>query len=415
MTFVIVPSTALRYNHPMTLYLDNAATSFPKPRRLYEQLGRFLEEYGGCPGRGSYTMARQTAAVVEDTRGLLASLFHVSDPTRIILTFNATDALNMAIKGVVRPGDHVVTTVIEHNSVSRPLNRLEHRGLIRITRVGVSADGLVDPEDIRRALTLRTQCVAVVHASNVTGALQPITEIGRIVREHGALFLVDAAQTAGAVPIDVGASQIDLLAFPGHKALLGPPGTGGLYVGPRAKLDPWREGGTGVLSELPLQPEEFPYAFEAGSPNTLGLAGLRESLQFILQYGVSWIRRHELSLTQRLLEGCHADKRIRVYGPSRLEDRVAVVSVTVEGRRAVDVATFLDCEDDIAVRAGLHCAPGAHRAIGTFPEGTVRISPGYFTRPDELDRCVEALHRATGKRPRGQVGVSAPRHEAMAT
>ncbi|OGX31767.1 MAG: cysteine desulfurase, partial [Omnitrophica WOR_2 bacterium RIFCSPHIGHO2_12_FULL_64_13] len=250
----------------MTVYLDNAATSFPKPPRLYEQLGRLLEEFGGCPGRGSYAMAQRSGAVVDEVRRLLADLLHVPEPQRIVLTMNATDALNMAIKGVVRPGDHVVTTVLEHNSVARPLNRLEHRGLIQVSRVAVPAEGIVDPGDIRKALTSRTSLVAVLHASNVTGALQPIAQIGPIVREYGALFLVDAAQTAGAAPIDVEAAAIDLLAFPGHKALLGPPGTGGLYIGPRARLSPWREGGTGVFSELPLQPEEFPYAFEAGSP-----------------------------------------------------------------------------------------------------------------------------------------------------
>src|SRR3990167_8321532 len=309
------------------IYLDNAATSFPKPLRVSEQLRTFLETFGACPGRGSYEMARRAQALVEETRGLLATLFHVDEPQRIIFTLNATDALNMAIKGVVVPGDHVVTTVAEHNSVNRPLARMERRGLIRGTRVGVSPEGFVDPEDIRLALEPRTTLVAMLHGSNVTGALQPIAQIGRIVREHGALLLVDAAQTAGTVPIDVEAAAIDLLAFPGHKALMGPPGTGGLYVGPRDRKSPWREGGTGVFSELPLQPEEFPYAFEAGSPNTLGLAGLRESLQFILQFGVAWIRAHELSLTRQLLEGCRADGRLTVYGPSRLEDRISVLSI----------------------------------------------------------------------------------------
>ena len=377
------------------IYLDNAATSFPKPMRVYERLREYLERYGGCPGRGSYQMAKETEAMIEETRGLLAELFGVQEPRQIVFTLNATDALNMAIKGTVAPGDHVVTTVLEHNSVMRPLNRLEHKGLIQVTRVGVSGQGLVDPTDIRKALTARTKLVAVIHGSNVTGALQPIEEIGLMVRAHSALFLVDAAQTAGAVPIDVEAACIDLLAFPGHKALLGLSGTGGLYVGPRAQLTPWREGGTGAFSELPLQPEEFPYAFEAGSPNTLGLAGLRESIQFILQYGVRWVRSHELSLTKRLLDGLRTDERIRVYGPSSLEHRVAVVSVNVAGYSPAAVAEFLDQTGGIAVRAGLHCAPGAHQALGTFPEGTIRISPGYFTKDSEIDLCLEALQHAT--------------------
>ena len=378
----------------MAVYLDNAATSFPKPPRVYERLRGYLERFGGCPGRGSYRMAKEAEAVLEETRALLAELFGVKEPRRIIFTLNATDALNMAIKGSLRPGDHVVTTVLEHNSVARPLNRLERKGLIQVTRVAASSEGFIDPADIQRALSARTKLVAVLHASNVTGSLQPVAQIGRMVREHGAVFLVDAAQTAGAVPIDVEDACIDLLAFPGHKALLGLPGTGGLYVGPRAALAPWREGGTGLLSELPLQPEALPYSLEAGSPNTLGLAGLRESVQFILQYGVAWIRAHELSLTKRLLDGLRAHEHITVYGPSSLEHRIAVVSVNIAGCSPAAVAEWLDRTHGIAVRAGLHCAPCAHQAIGTFPEGTVRISPGYFTPPGEIDRCVEALRDA---------------------
>jgi cysteine desulfurase family protein len=393
----------------MAVYLDNAATSFPKPPRVYERLREYLERYGGCPGRGSYRMAKETEAVLEETRALLAELFGVKESRRIVFTLNATDALNMAIKGTVAPGDHVVTTVLEHNSVMRPLNRLEHKGLIQVTRVGLSSDGLVDPGDIRKALTARTTLVAVIHGSNVMGALQPIEDIGPIVREHGALFLVDAAQTAGAVPIDVEAAYVDLLAFPGHKALLGLPGTGGLFVGPRTRLTPWREGGTGVLSELPLQPEEFPYAFEAGSPNTLGLAGLRESIQFILQYGVNWIRAHELSLTKRLLERLRVDERFTVYGPSMPEHRIAVVSVNVAGCSPAAVAEFLDQTHGIAVRAGLHCAPGTHQALGTFPDGTIRISPGYFTKDADIDRCLEALKAAAGTLPQ----THDQRHEAV--
>lgn len=380
----------------MAIYLDNAATSFPKPPRIYERLREFLEKYGACPGRGGYEMARQAEAVIEHARELLAELFHVGDPRRLIFTLNATDALNMAIKGVLVPGDHVVTTLLEHNSVARPLNRLERKGLIRVTRVRSSPEGYVDPDDIRRAIIERTKLVAVIHGSNVTGTLQPVMEIGRIVREHDTLFLVDASQTAGAVPIDVEDMGIDLLAFPGHKALLGPPGTGGLYVGPRARLAPWREGGTGVLSELPLQPDEWPYCLEAGSPNTLGIALLGESVGFILQYGVQWIRAHELNLTRRLLKGLVGDERFTVYGPLESEQRVAVVSVNVRGCLPEAVGETLN-QCGIAVRTGLHCAPDAHRTIRTFPHGTVRISPGYFTKESEIDACLEVLQQATDR------------------
>jgi len=277
------------------VYLDNAATSFPKPQGLSERVAEYLQQYGASPGRGSYEMARQADAVLEQCRAVLAELLHAQDAQRIIFTLNATDALNMAIKGAVQPGDHVVTTVMEHNSVTRPLNALERRGQISVTRIPASSDGLVDPADVRQAMTERTTLVTAIHASNVTGSLQPIEAIGRIVRETDSLLLVDAAQTAGCVPLNVEEACIDLLAFPGHKALLGPTGTGGLYVGPRVHLSPWREGGTGVLSELPVQPDMFPLRLEAGSPNTWGIAGLCETVQFILQQGVDVIRQHELS------------------------------------------------------------------------------------------------------------------------
>ncbi len=379
----------------MPIYLDNAATSYPKPPCVFEHLQQTLERYGGCPGRGSYEMARATGAMVDETREALAELFNVPAPERIVFTCNATDALNLAIKGVLSPDDHVVTTVMEHNSVLRPLNALERDGVIRVTRVPASPEGDVDPDDIRRAVTDRTRLVVLQHASNVTGTLQPIAEVGRVVRAAGRLFLVDAAQTAGACPIDVDEACIDLLAFPGHKALLGPPGTGGLYVGPRATVRPWREGGTGARSELPYQPEEFPLRLEAGSLNTWGIALLRESTRFILRYGVAWIRRHELALTERLLAGLRANEGVTLYGPSATANRVAVVSFNVRGWSPAAVGERLHRAYQIAARTGLQCAPGAHRTIGTFPDGTVRMSPGYFTTESEIDCAIEAVGEIT--------------------
>lgn len=383
----------------MAIYLDNAATSFPKPPVVYEHLREAMEKYGGCPGRGSYEMARLTSAMVDETRSVLAELFHIPEPQRIVFTLNATDALNIAIKGVLRPGDHVVTTVMEHNSVARPLNGLERDGLISVTRVAASPEGCVDPDDVRAALTGRTRLVAMLHGSNVTGTLQPIAEIGRLVRAAERLFLVDAAQTAGAHPIDVEASCIDLLAFPGHKGLMGPPGTGGLYAGPRACLKPLREGGTGGLSELPYQPDEFPMHLEAGSLNTWGVALLGESARFLLQYGVPWIQRQEMATTQRLLAGLRGEPRVRVYGPQDVERRVAVVSLTIEDWSPASAGDLLQRAYQIAVRTGLQCAPGVHRTIGTFPTGTVRISPGYFTTEEEIDCCVEAVKEIAHRCP----------------
>ena len=376
----------------MAVYLDNAATSFPKPAAVYDKLKGYLERFGACPGRGSYQMAREAEAVVGETRQLLSELFGAKDPQRIAFTLNATDALNMGIKGVLTPGDHVVTTVMEHNSVTRPLNALEHAGQITVTRVQASPEGLVDPADVQAAITDKTKLVAVVHASNVTGSIQPIDEIGQIVRKKERLFLVDAAQTAGSFPIDVKTSGIDLLAFPGHKGLMGPPGTGGLVVGERVTLSPWREGGTGVESETPLQPEAYPLRMEAGSPNTLGIAALAEAVRFILQYGVEWIHQKKRQLTQNLLEGLEGIDSLVVHGPKSLDQRTSVISVLLKGQSAQAVADLLDQKYQIGVRAGLHCAPGVHQLLKTNPEGTVRISPGYFTKEEEIQLCIEALN-----------------------
>jgi cysteine desulfurase family protein len=376
------------------IYLDNAATSWPKPPTVVEGLRGWLDACVGSPGRGGHGPARAAEAMVRRARQAIAALLHAPDPDRVIFTLNATDALNMAIKGLVRPGDHVVTTVLEHNSVSRPLAGMERRGLIQVTRLRPAADGRIDPARVREALTDRTSLVAVIHGSNVTGALQPIGDIGHLTRARGARLLVDASQTAGAVPIDVQAEAVDLLAFAGHKTLLGLPGTGGLVVGPRAELSPWREGGTGVLSELLLQPTELPWRLEAGSPNTLGAASLVASVAWILQRGVEATRRHELALVERLIDRLAGDARLQVHGPTDLTRRTSVVSVSVRGAAPARVARFLDEAHGIAVRAGLHCAPGAHQTIGTFPTGTVRVSPGPFTTEADIDACATALREA---------------------
>ena len=373
------------------IYLDNAATSFPKPPEVVRAVTGFFERAGACPGRGAYAMARHAGELVDGTRRLLARLLHAPLPERIVFTLNATDALNMAIKGTLAKGDHVVTTVIEHHSVGRPLAALEREGRIRVTRVPVSGEGFVDPADIERAITPATRLVAVMHASNVTGALQPIDDIARIVRETRAWLLVDASQTVGAVPIDVERTGVDLLAFPGHKGLLGPPGTGGLVVGPRVEIRPWREGGTGAWSDLPEQPDAWPWHLEAGSPNTAGLAGLSAAVEYLLARGVESIRAHEMRLTERLRDALTHDERITIHGPHAFDQRVAVVSMTARGVDVAQLGERLDRDHDIAVRTGLQCAPGAHRALGTFPSGTLRISPGCFTTEADIDACVQAL------------------------
>ena len=375
------------------LYLDNAATSFPKPEVVYRELQDYLRRDGANPGRGGHQWAVRVEKTLDDTRSLLARFFGMDDYRRVIFTLNGTDSLNMAIKGVVRPGDHVVTSLLEHNSVSRPLKQLESDGSITLTQLAFSQEGFVDPDDFRRALTSRTRLVVLLHASNVLGTLQPIAEVGRICRRHEALFLVDAAQTAGIVPIDMQAMQIDLLAFPGHKALFGPPGMGVLLVGQRVQPAPWREGGTGFDSEDPVQPRQLPYLLEGGTPNTLGVAALRAGLRFVTGEGLDRIRGHEQRLLTRLIESLRDNPKIRLYGSLDLSRRVGSLTLNREGYTASEVGMILDNAFEIAVRPGLHCAPYLHRELGTAPEGAVRISPGYFNTEEEIERCLSALEQ----------------------
>src|SRR5713101_358845 len=278
------------------IYLDNAATSFPKPESVYQALDRFARTDLANPGRAGHKMALAAERALDDARHLLNQLFHGEGPERFVFTLNCTDALNMAFKGMLAEGDHVITTDLEHNSVSRPLRKMELDRRIALTRVMADAGGTVDPDDFRKAITSRTRLISLTHASNVLGTIQPVAEVGRIARDHGLLFLVDAAQTAGVVPIDVQAMNIDLLAFPGHKSLLGPTGTGALYVGHRAQVRAWREGGTGGDSSSETQPREFPHFLEGGTPNVLGVAGLAAGIRYVQDEGLDRIRTHETAL-----------------------------------------------------------------------------------------------------------------------
>jgi cysteine desulfurase family protein len=372
------------------VYLDNAATSFPKPESVYQALDRFARTALANPGRAGHKMALQAEQELDTGRHLLNQLFHGQGPERFIFTLNCTDALNMALKGVLREGDHVITTDLEHNSVSRPLRAMELAGEISVTRLSSSGDGLIDPDDVARAITGKTRLVAMTHASNVLGTIQPVAEIGKVARQHDLLFLVDAAQTAGVVPIDVQAMFIDLLAFPGHKGLFGPTGTGALYVGPRARLRPWREGGTGGDSSSPTQPTELPYFLEGGTPNVLGVAGLNAGIRFVVERGPDELRRHEVALTDQLAAGLE-ELGCRVFGCRDAARRVGTLSFRTETMPASDLAAILDAEFDIAVRPGLHCAPYIHKAQGTFPDGTVRVSPGPFNTAEDIERLLGAL------------------------
>jgi cysteine desulfurase / selenocysteine lyase len=373
------------------IYLDNAATSFPKPESVYQTLDAFARTQLANPGRAGHKMALAAERALDEGRHLLNQLFHGKEPERFVFTLNCTDALNMAFKGVLKDGDHVLTTDLEHNSVSRPLRAMELAGRISLTRLRADGGGTISPDDVRRAITPKTRLIAITHASNVLGTVQPIAEIGRLARENDLLFLVDAAQTAGVLPIDVQDVGIDLLAFPGHKSLLGPTGTGALYVGPRVKVRAWREGGTGGDSASETQPSELPYFLEGGTPNVLGVAGLAAGIRHVLEIGMERIHAHEVELTERLWQRLEAIPGYKVFGHRDHRRRVGTLSFRSEALPAAEVGGILDQAFDIAVRPGLHCAPYIHRALDTFPDGTVRVSPGAFNTAEEMDCLADAL------------------------
>src|SRR5436305_652545 len=340
------------------IYLDNAATSFPKPESVYQALDRFARTQLANPGRSSHRMAKDAERTIDNTRLALNRLFNGEAPERWIFTLNCTDGLNLAIKGAVRPGDHVITTDLEHNSISRPLRALEKAGVIALTRVASEA-GYVDPDAIRRALTPQTRLVAMTHAANVLGTVQPIEQIAPIVRDAGALFLVDAAQSAGVVPIDLRETPIDLLAFPGHKALYGPTGTGALYAGPRTdgRLRPWREGGTGGDSSSPTQPAFLPYFLEGGTPNVLGVAGLAAGIAWVAERGPANLRRHEVELLQHVVAWAEDSGDWRIAGRWDPETHVGALSLIVpEDLTPQDIGGILDTSLGMAVQTGIHCS-----------------------------------------------------------
>lgn len=375
----------------MAVYLDNAATSFPKPEAVYEAMDRYIRNIGVSTGRGAYKLALEADRIVYETRFALGRLFNIKDVSRIIFTFNVTEALNLAIKGWLKEGDHVITTSLEHNAVWRPLKSVEREKGVKITSLPCPQGGPFSLKDLKEAIQPETRMIVMLHASNVTGALMPVEEVGRITRKKGIAFLVDAAQTAGAYPIDVEAMNIDLLAFTGHKGLMGPQGTGGLYIREGFEPEPLIEGGTGSESALEEQPRVLPDRYEAGTQNVVGLAGLKAGIEFILQTGVENIRKKELQLLEYLQEGLKAVPGLELYGPQDIACKVGVVSFNLPSVGAGEVAYVLDQVYDIMVRSGLHCAPCAHRSIGTLERGTVRASLGYFNTKEDIDALLEAL------------------------
>lgn len=379
-----------------SIYLDNAATSYPKPECVWEAVDSFNRHMGGNPGRGVSSKTLAAGSVLLQAREALASLFNIKDSSRIAFTLNVTESINVGLKGILKPGDHVVTTSMEHNAVARPLYALQKTG-VEWTAVPCSSQGFLEPVDVEKAILPNTRVICMLHASNLTGTIMPVDEIGRIARERGIILMVDAAQTAGVLPIDVEAQGIDILCFTGHKGLLGPQGTGGIYVRPGITLRPLKEGGTGSNSEFLEQPEMMPDLLESGTPNTPGIAGLLAAVEYLNSQGLETIRRHEQKLTEMLMLGLREIKGVELYGPEDPGKRTAVVSFNIQDRDCGEVSLMLDQFYGIVNRSGLHCAPLAHRTIGTLEKGAVRLSPGYFNTEEEIETAIKAVYDIAGR------------------
>ncbi|MED0671494.1 aminotransferase class V-fold PLP-dependent enzyme [Aneurinibacillus aneurinilyticus] len=373
-----------------TIYLDNAASTWPKPPEVSRAVAKCIDEYAANPGRGGHKLSLKASKAVYQARVRLARLFNVKNPNDIFFTVNATHALNQAIKGFVKAGDHVITTSLEHNSVRRPLEFLRKEAGVQITYIKPE-NHQFSLDAITSAIQTNTTMIVVSHASNLLGTIAPVKEIGLIAREAGITYLVDASQTAGILPLDVEEMKIDMLAFPGHKGLYGPQGTGGLYVRSSVELTPLLHGGTGSHSEKIDQPMTRPDRYESGTLNTPGIVGLSAGVDFVLKTGVETIRQKEWTLTQLLLDKLSRVEGVRVFGPDKDIERVGVVPFMLEGVDASELAYILDQEYNIAVRSGFHCTPLAHETAGTSDTGAVRVSFGYFNEEEDIDALIKAL------------------------
>lgn len=385
------------------IYFDNAATSWPKPEDTLSAMQRYMQKIGSNPGRSAHRLSIEAGRIVLDAREHLAQLFGVADPFRIIFAKNATEALNLAITELLQPGDHVITSSMEHNSVMRPLRAMEKKGL-ELSVIQCSETGDLDPNNIIESIKGNTRAIYLSHASNVTGTIMPVTETGRIARNHGLIFCVDAAQTAGAFPIDIEAMNIDLLAFTGHKSLYGPQGTGGLYIreGLEKLITPLTMGGTGSNSESEEQPAFMPDRYESGTPNAVGIAGLGAGVSFILKVGIDKIRAREEHLSEIFLDGISCTPEVKIYGHRNKTKRLPVVSFNIQGIYPSEVALELDERFNIMSRPGLHCSPAAHKTIGSFPSGTVRFSFSWFNTEEQINTAIKAIRQisASGQKSR---------------
>ena len=372
------------------IYLDNAATTFPKPEAVYNAMMDCMKNYCANPGRAGHKLAMKAAREIYDTRENIAKLFNIDNPMNIVFTNNATDSLNLAIKGVVNKGDHIITTSMEHNSVIRPIKALEKVG-VENTIVQCDDQGFLNIDDLEKAIKPNTKLIVTTHASNVCGTLIDIKSISEIANKHNILYLIDASQTVGVYDIDLKDIKADMLAAPGHKGLLGPQGTGILYIREGLNIGILKEGGTGSRSEDLFQPDLLPDKYESGTHNTPGIVGLNEGVKFIFKEGIDKIKEHEEELCKYMLERLEEVPNIKIYGPKDANKRASVISINIGNMDSGEITFLLDSEYDIATRSGIHCAPLAHKTLGTLEQGAVRFSIGYFNTKEEIDKSIDAL------------------------
>jgi len=374
------------------IYLDNSATTFPKPDVVYDFMYNFYKEHGVSPGRSGFDAAIATEEVVHETRKMLTKLFNGDDPNRLTFSYNASDSLNMVLQGLANSGDHVITTMLEHNSVLRPLHHLSISNNVELSHIPFDSHGYVNPDDFRKALRKNTRMVVVNHSSNVIGTVQPLKAIGKICKDAGVLFIVDSSQSAGAIPIDMKDMGIDILAFTGHKCLLGPTGIGGSYIMEGVPIRGTRFGGTGVRSAQKTHLEEFPYRMECGTLNLIGVAGLHAGVKWVLEQGIEKLHHQEIMLWDRLRKGVQNIENVITYCAESIENQNPVLSLNLKGFESGDVGTLLDVDYNIACRTGLQCAPMVHEGIGTDKiHGTVRLSIGPFNTESDIDAAIKAI------------------------
>jgi cysteine desulfurase / selenocysteine lyase len=374
------------------IYLDNSATTFPKPEIVYHYMESFYRKYGVNPGRSGFDAAIHTEEIIHGTRKLLMELFNGDDPNRLTFSYNASDSLNMILQGLAEKGDHVVTTMLEHNSVLRPLYHMQMDGIIEVTHVPFDSKGYVHPDDIRKAIKKNTKMVVVNHSSNVIGTVQPVSEIGKICKEAGVFFVVDASQSAGIINVDMKAMGIDVLVFTGHKCLMGPTGIGGSYVMENVPVRITRFGGTGVRSAQETHLEEYPYRLECGTLNTVGIAGLNAGVRWLKEQGIDNLHAREMHLWDNLRKGLQQISNVITYCAEDPENQNAVLSFNIDGFSPFDVGTMLDVDYNIACRTGYQCAPLAHKLLGTEKfNGTVRLSIGPFNTDGHIEKTIQAV------------------------